>query len=85
MNPIPEIQKIKSRRIELGIGQRKLHELSGVSLPYLNRLEVGIYRNPTLDLLNRLCAALDSAEKARSVKSRRVQKANVPAKKRGRA
>ena len=49
---------IRALRSQLGWSQEKLAEASGLHRSYISQLERG-RRNPTLDVLARLAAALD--------------------------
>ncbi len=54
--------QLRAARALLGIDQRRLAELSGLSLPTIQRMEAseGVIRG-TVDSLTKLIAALDSA------------------------
>ena len=52
--------KIKLRRIELGIKQKDLANIVGVSQQYLGKLENGKVINPGKDLMIKISKALDA-------------------------
>ena len=51
-------RRVRQRRIELGLSQEKLAELSGLDRTYISGIERGV-RNPTLSTAERLAQALD--------------------------
>ena len=50
---------LRTLRKEKHISQTKLAKLSGVSNTYINRLENGVYNNPSYDVLIKLANALN--------------------------
>lgn len=50
---------IKTHRNERKISQRALAKASGVSFAYIQQLEKGLKKNPSLDILNKIADALD--------------------------
>lgn len=50
---------IKKHRNERKISQRALAKASGVSFAYIQQLEKGLKKNPSLDILNKIADALD--------------------------
>jgi len=50
---------MKKRRNERKISQRALAKASGVSFAYIQQLEKGLKKNPSLDILNKIADALD--------------------------
>jgi len=50
---------LKNMRLLKGMSQTELSKISGVSLPYLNRIEKGIHENPSLDFLSKLARGLN--------------------------
>lgn len=52
-------ENLKTIRILNKITQIELAKLSGVSNTYINRIEKGVYENPSLDVLNKLATALN--------------------------
>lgn len=60
MNPAARLgESIRTIRTRLGWSQEKLAEASGLHRSYISQLERG-HRNPTLDVLVRLAAALNT-------------------------
>ncbi|MET1124001.1 MAG: CBS domain-containing protein [Archaeoglobaceae archaeon] len=57
----PEIEEIRRRRKRLGISQKKLAELVGVSQPLIAKLESGKI-DPKLSLLKKILDVLDELE-----------------------
>ncbi|RHW42539.1 XRE family transcriptional regulator [Neobacillus notoginsengisoli] len=53
-----EGRRIRKLRTEKGMSLNKLSELTGISKSYLSFLERGIQRNPSIDVLEKLAAAL---------------------------
>ena len=51
-------QVIREKRIERGMNQAQLAKAAGISQPYVNEIELG-QKNPTVDVLIRICRALD--------------------------
>ncbi|MDA8047403.1 MAG: helix-turn-helix transcriptional regulator [Actinomycetota bacterium] len=51
-------QRLRARRVELGLTLAQVAEQAGLSLPYVSNLERG-RGNPTLDALSALAQALD--------------------------
>lgn len=51
-------QVIREKRIERGMNQAQLAKAAGISQPYVNEIELG-KKNPTVDVLIRICRALD--------------------------
>ena len=51
-------QRMKRKRRELGITQEKLEEMTGQSRGYINRVETGNIRTPTLPIAEKIAAAL---------------------------
>ncbi|MFC0905291.1 helix-turn-helix domain-containing protein [Clostridium sp. MT-14] len=51
--------KIKNIRKTKGLSQKKLAEASGISPSYLQQLELGQKKNPSIDVLNKISKALD--------------------------
>ena len=49
---------LKTIRLLKPMSQIELAKLSGVSNTYINRIEKGVYENPSLDVLNKLTKAL---------------------------
>ncbi len=57
----PEIEEIKRRRKKLGISQKKLAELVGVSQPLIARIESGRF-DPKLSLVKKIFRVLEEIE-----------------------
>ncbi len=57
----PEIEEIRRRRKRIGISQKKLAELVGVSQPLIAKLESGKL-DPKLSLIKKILAVLDQLE-----------------------
>ncbi len=57
----PEIEEIKRRRKKLGISQKKLAELVGVSQPLIARIESGRF-DPKLSLVKKIFQVLEEIE-----------------------
>lgn len=57
----PEIEEIRRKRRRLGISQKKLAELVGVSQPLIARLESGTF-DPKLSLLKKIQKVLEEFE-----------------------
>lgn len=51
-------QRLRARRIELGLSQGALYEASGVTASYISAIE-NAEVNISFDVLERLCKALD--------------------------
>lgn len=49
--------RVRQRRVELGLSQEKLAELSGLDRTYISGIERGV-RNPTLSTAERVAQAL---------------------------
>ncbi len=58
---LPEIEEIKRRRKKLGISQKKLAELVGVSQPLIARIESGDI-DPKLSLVKKIFKVLEEIE-----------------------
>jgi len=71
----PEIEEIKRKRKRLGISQKKLAELVGVSQPLIARLESGRF-DPKLSLIKRIFRVLEEIEGGR-VEARTVMNSPV--------
>ena len=58
--PIAKVfgERIRKRRIELGISQGNLFEKAGISVAYISAIERGT-ANPSLDIMVQLCVALE--------------------------
>jgi len=70
-----EIKEIKRRRKKLGITQKKLAELVGVSQPLIARIESGDI-DPKLSLVKKIFEVLEELE-GRSVNARRIMTSPV--------
>ncbi|RLI81888.1 XRE family transcriptional regulator, partial [Archaeoglobales archaeon] len=57
----PEIDEIRKRRKRLGISQKKLAELVGVSQPLIARIESGKF-DPKLSLVKKILKTLEEIE-----------------------
>ncbi len=57
----PEVEEIKKKRKKLGISQKKLAELVGVSQPLIAKLESGRL-DPKLSLIKRILKVLEDVE-----------------------
>lgn len=53
------MKTIKTFRLEAGISQEKLAELSGLSRPYINQLESGRSKRPSAESLYKIARALN--------------------------
>ena len=51
--------KLKQLRIEKGYSLDEFSKLSGISISYLNELENGSKRNPSLDIIHKIAIALN--------------------------
>ncbi len=71
----PEIEEIKRKRKKLGVSQKKLAELVGVSQPLIARLESGKF-DPKLSLIKKIYRVLEEIEGSR-VDARSVMNAPV--------
>ncbi len=60
----PEIEEIKRKRKKLGISQKRLAELVGVSQPLIARLESGKF-DPKLSLIKKIYRVLEEIEGSR--------------------
>jgi transcriptional regulator with XRE-family HTH domain len=49
------LQRLRKAR---GLSQQDLAKKSRISQPYLSQLEAGTYKNPSIDILQRLARAL---------------------------
>ncbi len=72
---LPEIDEIKRRRKKLGISQKKLAELVGVSQPLIARIESGRF-DPKLSLIKRIFQVLEELE-GRNVVARSIMHSPV--------
>lgn len=54
------IEKIKGRMLELGIGNKELSERSGVPLRTVNNILGGITKNPSIDNMIAIARVLES-------------------------
>lgn len=52
-------KKLRIARINAELSQKELAKISGVSNDYISGLELGRQKNPGLDVVKRLCKALD--------------------------
>ncbi len=52
--------KIKVRRVEMGLKQKELAKIAGVSIPYMARLENSRAKNPSMDVMKRVADALET-------------------------
>ncbi|HEY8363754.1 MAG TPA: helix-turn-helix transcriptional regulator [Tissierellaceae bacterium] len=53
------VSKLKLKRIQMGIKQKKLAQQVGITPQYLMRLEQGKAKNPSVDLMKRLAESLN--------------------------
>lgn len=60
----PEIEEIKRKRKKLGLSQKKLAELVGVSQPLIARIEAGTF-DPKLSLVKKILRVLEEIEGGR--------------------
>uniref|UniRef100_A0A7C3MFK7 CBS domain-containing protein n=1 Tax=Archaeoglobus fulgidus TaxID=2234 RepID=A0A7C3MFK7_ARCFL len=60
----PEIEEIKRKRKKLGVSQKKLAELVGVSQPLIARIEAGKF-DPKLSLVKKIIRVLEEIEGGR--------------------
>lgn len=60
----PEIEELKKKRKKLGVSQKKLAELVGVSQPLIARIESGRF-DPKLSLIKRIQKVLEEIEGGR--------------------
>ncbi len=60
----PEIEEIRRRRKKLGLSQKKLAELVGVSQPLIARIEAGTF-DPKLSLVKKIMRVLEEIEGGR--------------------
>ncbi len=72
---LPEIDEIRRRRKKLGISQKKLAELVGVSQPLIARIESGRF-DPKLSLVKRIFKVLEELE-GKSVDARSIMHSPV--------
>ncbi len=71
----PEIEELRRRRKRLGISQKKLAELVGVSQPLIARIESGSF-DPKLSLIKKISRVLDEIE-GRNIVAKRVMNSPV--------
>jgi predicted transcriptional regulator len=71
----PEIEEIKRKRKKLGISQKRLAELVGVSQPLIARIESGTL-DPKLSLIKRIYRVLEEIE-GKSLDARKIMKSPV--------
>ncbi len=72
---LPEIEEIKRRRKKLGISQKKLAELVGVSQPLIARIESGDI-DPRLSLVKKIFKVLEEIE-GKTIDARRIMNSPV--------
>lgn len=51
--------KLKELRIKKGYSLDELAKLSGISVSYMNELEKGLKKNPSLDIVHKIAIALN--------------------------
>lgn len=51
-------ERLRARRVELGLSQGQLYEKTGITASYISHVERGL-GNPSLDIMVQLCDALD--------------------------
>ncbi|WP_290597164.1 MULTISPECIES: CBS domain-containing protein [unclassified Archaeoglobus] len=71
----PEIEELKRKRKKLGVSQKKLAELVGVSQPLIARIESGRF-DPKLSLIKRIQKVLEEIEGGR-VKAKAIMNSPV--------
>lgn len=54
------VTKVKIRRVELGMKQKEVAALVGISPQYLMYLETGKAKNPSVDIMKKLAVVLHS-------------------------
>lgn len=59
--------QLQKRRTDLGITKYRMHQLTGVHYGYLGKLEAG-EKSMSIDMLARLCEALDLEIKLEPIK-----------------
>lgn len=51
--------RIKKLREKNNYSNKELHQISGVARGYIHEMETGKYNNPTIDVICKLCKALN--------------------------
>ena len=52
--------KLKVRRVEMGLKQKELAKMVNISIPYMAHLENGKAKNPSIEIMKRIAAALET-------------------------
>ena len=52
--------KLKVRRVEMGLKQKELAKMVNISIPYMANLESGKAKNPSIEIMKRIAAALET-------------------------
>jgi predicted transcriptional regulator len=70
---LPDIGQIKQKRIELGITQKELANLSGVGQPIISRIEDRKIAEPSYSSIQRIFQAFNDIESGRANKSSKMR------------
>lgn len=55
------VTKMKIRRVELGMKQKEVAALAGITPQYLRNIEAGRAKNPSIEVMKKLSEILDSS------------------------
>lgn len=75
---VPSVEELRQRRLELGLTQKQLAEMAGISQPLVARIERGTV-DPRTSTLRRIVAALNRVEGAKAPTAREFMAGKVVA------